>query len=297
MIVGVPTFLDAGTLRGGRTPRPSGRLTIETSVPGPVQGSHRETSDRYCRGQPPLRAPRLPDTGTIPLSTHDETLWKAAPDIFVVAEPAEHFIDAAIDEVEALRLLSDDPRTSFVTHTRRTQAKVGPAVVISIVAEGLAGERHTAVVVSVVVHSDARRGEDRLVRILTHLEDQHTRHEDGRIEFEEHHAALRAALIDAVLRVEPGAQHRDSPSEPESVPETGAPAALRSDPRVDAASEPLPAWHRPAVDGRSVIGLALIATGVVVGALAVASGSLPTAVLGVVAAVLLGWIGSRLNGG
>ena len=68
-----------------------------------------------------------------------------------MTEPAERFIDRAVDDVEAMRLVSDDPRMSFVTHTRRTEAKVGPALVVSIVAEGAAGERYTAVVVSLVV--------------------------------------------------------------------------------------------------------------------------------------------------
>ena len=102
--------------------------------------------------------------------------------------------------------------------------------------------------------------------------------------------------MDAVLRVEPDARHRDAPAAPEPTDEVGGPTVVRATPRADAELEPLPAWYRPAVDGRSVVGLVLIGVGVVVMALAVASGSLPLAVLGVMAAVVLGWVGSRLDG-
>ena len=77
-----------------------------------------------------------------------DTLWKAAPDVFVVSAPAQRLIDAAVDAASAFRLVSHDPTIGFVIHTRRTEATAGPAVVVSDVAEWDGGERHTAVVMS-----------------------------------------------------------------------------------------------------------------------------------------------------
>ena len=141
-----------------------------------------------------------------------DTLWKAAPDVFVVSAAAERIIDAAADEMSALRLISHHPNLTFVTHTRRAEAKAGPALVISDVAEWDGGERHTAVVVSIVVDDDSTPSGGRRATVRTHLEDDHTRVGGTALEFEEHHDLLRAALIDAIRRADPGALHVEAPS-------------------------------------------------------------------------------------
>ena len=187
-----------------------------------------------------------------------DTLWKAAPDVFVVSAAAERIIDAAADEMSALRLISHHPNLTFVTHTRRAEAKAGPALVISDVAEWDGGERHTAVVVSIVVDDDSTPSGGRRATVRTHLEDDHTRVSGTALEFEEHHDLLRAALVDAIRRADPGALHVEAPA---PSPEHDRPpvAAIRVEPTPWSGPEhasDIVVYHDPGVDLGALAGVA-----------------------------------------
>ncbi|MGI9623822.1 MAG: hypothetical protein ACR2PK_13370 [Acidimicrobiales bacterium] len=252
--------------------------------------------------------------------------WKATPDVFVVTAPPEAFIDACEQAMTTITLPSTVPGCSFLTHVRRTAATNGRALVVSDVAEFEGGLRQTAVVVSAVVDDepsdegetrdsvwdepdDTDRDHDehlaisesgeRLLIVRTHLEDQHTPYEGPVIVFDEHHDAIRAGLVKAVLGVEPGAEHRSRPA-------PHAPLDLGRDRDDDWASQA--SLDRPRrqtldyeapparVDLRQVSGIALLICAVVVLLLAIASGSSAAIVAGVAAAGILGYAGARVAG-
>lgn len=229
------------------------------------------------------------------MELHD-TLWKAAPDVFVVTAPAARLIDAAVDAVSALRLTAHDPTVRFVTHTRRTEATAGPAVVVSDVAEWDGGERHTAVVVSLVVDADATPGGGRRAVIRTHLEDGHTRLSGSTFAFEQHHDALRGALIDTVRRADRRALHVEAPARPEA--EIAPMAGIwveRAERRGPSHASDIAVIPGAGLDGRSFAGLGLMAVGVATMLLAVATGTFQLAVGGVALGLCLGWVGSRFD--
>ena len=233
------------------------------------------------------------------MQQHD-TLWKAAPDVFIVTAPAVRLIDAAADAVSALRLTSHDPGVGFHMHTRRTTAAAGPALVVSDVAEPAGGERHTAVVVSLVVDHDAAPGGGRRALIRTHLEDGHTQVSGSGFTFERHHDMIRAALVQAVRRVDRRTLHVESPTRPDrdrppvaAVPPITVERARQKRPTHGAGALVVP---RSGVDGRSFAGLALMAVGIATMVMAVATGTFQLGVGGVALGLLLGWVGSRLDG-
>ncbi len=231
--------------------------------------------------------------------TADLQPWKAAPDVFVVTRPAAAFVDALKRAAAELSFESPDPDCRFYSHARVTDTDAGPAVVLTDVAEYASGVRHSAVVVSAVVHDD--EADERLVVIRTHLEDQHTRHEGDRIVFEAHHDAMRAALVGAVLAVEPGAGHRSRPLAPTvstsapvgRVVTQSGPNVQRAQRRAEAAVVAAPPAR---VDVRQIAGIGCLAVGVLVLLLSIAFGSLFTIIGGVGVAGLLGYVGKRIGG-
>lgn len=232
------------------------------------------------------------------MQQHD-TLWKAAPDVFVVTAPAVRLIEAAADAASALRLTSHDPGVGFHMHTRRTTAAAGPALVVSDVAERDGGERHTAVVVSLVVDADAAPGGGRRAVIRTHLEDGHTQVSGSVFAYEHHHDAMRAALVEAVRRVDRRALHMDAPAMPSpEEPPIAATAAInvrrvrRTEPTHAAEALVIPG---AGIDGRSFAGLGLMAVGIATMLMAVATGTFQLGVGGVALGLSLGWFGSRLD--
>ena len=251
------------------------------------------------RVTPPLGPAGGPDhKGDDQHVTTETTPWKASADVLSVTRPAAALIDRMQVAVSTLQFDSADPRCVFYPITRITEARVGPALVVTDVAEYEGGARQSAVVVSAVVHDDEAAGE-RLVVIRTHLEDQHTPYEGPVIVFDEHHDAIRAGLVKAVLEVEPGAEHRSRPA-------PHAPLDLGRD-RDDGWAPPTPsdrprrasvAYEAPPsrVDLRQVSGIALLIAAVVVLLLAIASGSPAAIVAGVVAAGILGYSGARVAG-
>ena len=169
-------------------------------------------------------------------------------------------------------------------------------MVATVIAEYENGPTQTAVVVSAVVDDD--RGNERLAVIRTHLEDQHTRHDEDMIVFDEHHDALRAALSAAVLQVEPRAIRRSRPRPPDNVAAAGSVvdgpnSLLRGRPRPQPLLADLPAAR---VDARQAAGILFLAIGVVVLLLAIAFGSLSVIVAGIGVAGLLGYAGNRIAG-
>jgi hypothetical protein len=239
--------------------------------------------------------------------TTDITPWKASADVFAVTQPAAALIDRMRAAVSTLQFASADPKCEFYPLTRITQARVGPALVVTDVAEYEGGARQSAVVVSAVVHDDEAAGE-RLVVIRTHLEDQHTRHEGDIIVFDEHHDAIRAALIGAVVATDPDAEHRRRP-EPGAEPEPDTPESVEPaesvgpihTPKVERArqrtqaviDEPVAAGG---IDLRQIAGIALMIVGFVVLLIAIAIGSLTAIIVGIAVAIALGFAGNRVAG-
>lgn len=239
--------------------------------------------------------------------TTPPTPWNAAPDVFSVSRPAAALIDRIERAVSSLTFTSVDPQCHFFAHTRLTTAEAGPAIVVTDVAEYEGGGRQSAVVCSAVVHHDASEGE-RLVVIRTHLEDQHTPHDDGKIVFEEHHDAIRAAMAGAVADFDPEAEHRRKPENhgaeveaaqpkisPGSSSSDGTPRVERARTRAESAIIEEPPTSR--VDLRQFAGLGLVVLGVLVLLLAIANGSALVIVAGVAAAAGLGFAGNRVGGG
>ena len=239
--------------------------------------------------------------------TTSSTPWQAAPDVFAVSRPAAALIDRIERAVSNLTFTSTDPNCRFFPHARVTTADAGPAIVVTDVGEYEGGGRQSAVVCSAVVHHDASDGE-RLVVIRTHLEDQHTRHEGAKIVFEEHHDVIRAAMAAAVADFDPLAEHRRWPenqpaeSRESVVPAASAPSSRIDTPTVERAQlreGPMPVDAPPAarVDLRQLGGLGLVMLWVVVLLLAIANGSAVGIVVGIAAAVGLGYMGNRVGGG
>lgn len=233
------------------------------------------------------------DLGGFDVEGHN-TLWKAAPDVFVVAAPAAAVIDEVVDTMSRLRLVSHEWGLGFVIHTRHTRAAAGPAAVFSAVAERGEGRR-TAAVVSVVVGDEPAPGEGRRVVVRTHLEDDHTPVSDSNLTFEEHHDAMRAALIEAIRRVDWRALHVRAPMRPVLDPPRSPLPVAASPPTAGPSAVDLPAWSGVGIDPRSFVGLALVAVGVATMLTAIATGSLQLMVGGVALGVCLGWAGSRLD--
>ncbi len=236
--------------------------------------------------------------------TADIQPWKAAPDVFVVTQPAAAFVEALRRAAASLTFESADPDCRFFSHAGVTETESGPAVVLTNVAEYATGVRHSAVVVSAAVREEPGQGPgsgERLVVIRTHLEDQHTRHEGERIVYEAHHDTMRGALVEAVRSIEPDAVHRSRPVAP-SAPADGLRARQRQaeGPSVERAqrrTEPVAvAATAPRVDVRQLAGIAALVLGVVILLLSIAFGSLSTVVGAVGVAGLLGYVGNRISG-
>lgn len=224
--------------------------------------------------------------------------WKAQADVLSVTRPTAAILDRMRAAVDNLALYSPDPACRFFTETRMTDAKAGPALVVTDVAEYEGGSRQSAVVVSAVVSDD--QAEDREVVIRTHLEQQHTRHDDGVIVFDAHHDAIRGALLDAVRDFDPGSVHRQSPEpevDPDAAPTVGGMRVQRAQPRVEASrAAPTSGGRQSSVDPRQLAGIALLLAGVGVLLWAIAVGGTTTVVLGVIVAVAFGFAGNYITG-
>lgn len=236
--------------------------------------------------------------------TTEITPWKASADVFAVTQPAAALIDRMRAAASTLQFASADPKCDFYPMTRITEARVGPALVVTDVAEYEGGARQSAVVVSAVVHDDEAAGE-RLLVIRTHLEDQHTRHEGEIIVFEDHHDAIRDALVRAVMATDPAAEHRRRPQpgarpEAETAESVEPPDPIHT-PKVERArARPQPVIEEPltagSMDLRQIAGIVLMVIGFVVLLIAIALGSLSTIVIGIVLAIALGFAGNRVAG-
>ena len=209
--------------------------------------------------------------------------------------------------VDSLELGSADPGTRFFTQTRQVNSPSGKALVVTDVAEYLStGAKKSAVVVSAVLADGGSSGQT--LTVQTHLEDQHTRFDAGIIVFDEHHDAIREALVEAITRVDPQAEHVARPTQPETSGELASPEEAReaaasaqgyahSNPKERARFATTLDELDEGLDVRSWAGMGLLGVGVVVLLVAVASGSWPFIFFALALTGALGWAGSRIGGG
>lgn len=226
---------------------------------------------------------------------NSETPWKAEADVFVVTQPPLDFVKAMVSAASRLEFEDVDADCRFYVRVREVDAPRGRAVVVTDVAEYTrTGAKKSAVVVSGVVEGGS---EGCTVTVRTHLEDQHTRFDGDMIVFEEHHDAMREVLVAAVMSVEPEAVHRDRPQAPPVSEDSPGGASDTASPRRRFSGTPGPVpGDVGRFDLRSLAGMGLLAVGVLLLLVAVASGSFPLILFALVMTGLLGWAGQRIAG-